>query len=175
MEYFELTQSSTVENPLTIMKLDSNEYNYRMQDSDFQALERLKVAYFSGREFEEICDILTEPTYLVSDLLRKTLELYDKRIEFKGVQLFPTAEESKTYPLYWVPKFLVRNCIHADTEKFDNGMLKKLILDEKKIAGCSIFRIGEIQEYKVAVSLPVAESIMRRRLYGVCLKRIEVR
>lgn len=63
---------------------------------------------------------------------------------------------------------------YTDPKKQDNGMLKKLVLDRRKIRGKAIFRVGGLLEYKVAVSLPVAESILRRRPYGVSLQRIEV-
>ncbi len=174
MEYFELCQSKAVENPLVILKLDKEKYTYRMTEAEFAALDKLKVAWFSGREFEEICDILTEPAFLVSEKLKKSLQIYDKNISFKGVQLFSTAEESKQYPLYWVPFFPRLDCLHEHTKKQDNGMLKSLVLEEKKIRGKCIFRIDGILEYKVVVSLPVAESILRRRPYGVSLQRIEV-
>ena len=74
MEYFEMTQSKKVENPMQLMGLDSQLYTYAMTEKDFEALEKLKVAYFSGREYEEICDILLQPTYLISDELKKLLE-----------------------------------------------------------------------------------------------------
>lgn len=174
MEYFELCQSKAVENPLVILKLDKEKYNYTMTEENFAALEKLKVAWFSGREFEEVCDILTEPAFLISDRLKQILQIYDKEISFKGVQLFSTAEESKLYPLYWVPGFVTLDCLHEKTKKLDNGMLKSLVLEERKIGKKPIFRIGGLLEYKVAVSLPVAESILRRRPYGVSLQRIEV-
>jgi len=175
MEYFELAQSRAVENPLEIVKLDGQQYCQAMREKDFNALDRLKVAYFSGREFEEPCDILIQPTFLVSDQLKKVLELYDRTIRFKGIQLFPTEEGVENYPMYWVPLFQTRECLHEETQKYDNGMLKTLVLDQKKTGGKQILRIGGILEYKVAVSLPVAESILRRHLYGVSLQRIEVR
>ena len=175
MEYFELIQSKTVKNPVEIMKLDREKYNYAMEQEDFEALERLKVAYFSGRETEEVCDILTDPTYMVSDQLRQALKLYDKTLEFKGIQLFPTSELSGRYPVYWVPGFEKAECLHELTEKYDNGMLKRLVLSEKKLERRSVFRVGGILEYKAVVNLPAAESVMRRRLYGVSLQRIEVR
>lgn len=37
-----------------------------------------------------------------------------------------------------------------------------------------VFRIPGLVEYKVVVSLPVAEGILRRRCYGVGLRRLEV-
>lgn len=174
MEYFELCQSKAVENPLVILKLDRKKYTYEMTEEDFTALDKLKVAWFSGREFEEVCDILTDPTFLVSEGLKKSLQLYDKSIPFKGVQLFSTAEENRHHPLYWVPCFTLLDCLHEKTKKQDNGMLRHLVLEEKKIRGKSIFRIDGLLEYKVAVSLPVAESILRRRPYGISLQKIEV-
>lgn len=174
MEYYELFQNKKVETPLEIMGLESGQYCYAMTPKDFKALDKLKVAYFSGREFEEICDILINPTYLVSDSLKKVLTMYDKEIPFKGVQLFPTAKESRQYPLYWVPQFPEAEVLHKDTVIHDNGMVAKLVLDGSKIGNRQIFRISGLLEYKVVISMPVAESILRRRLYGIGLKKLEV-
>lgn len=174
MDYFELRQSSKVENALEIMGLDKQKYCYAMTKADFEALDKLKVAYFSGREFEEICDVLTHPTFLISDRMKKLMELYEKESRYKGVQIFPTAEESKQFPLYWVPGFPEVDCFHKDTVILNNGMVKKLVLDVRKLGKHHIFRLPGLLEYKVIVSMPVAESILRRRLYGVELRKIEV-
>ena len=53
-------------------------------------------------------------------------------------------------------------------------MLKELVWDKKKIKGLDIFRVAGLLEYKVIVSLPVTESLLRRRLYGIGLQRIKV-
>lgn len=175
MEYFILSQGSQVENPIEVMGLDKEQYCYALKKTDFETLDKLKVAYFSGREFEELCDVLTNPTFLISDALKKVMELYEKEMQFKGVQMFPIAKESKQYPLYWVPLFQEIDCLHKETVFHDNGMLAELVLDDKKIRDRQIFRIANILEYKIIVSLPVAESILRRRLYGIDLKRVEVK
>ena len=49
----------------------------------------MKVVYYSGRETEEMCDLLKKPTYLISNEIKRLFELYDKTIDYKGVQLFP--------------------------------------------------------------------------------------
>ena len=82
MEYYELSQSKKVENPIELMGLDPNVYCYTMARKDFEALDKIKVAYFSGNEAEEICDILISPTFMVSDRLKNLIALYDKEIEF---------------------------------------------------------------------------------------------
>ncbi len=175
MDYFELRQSTKVENALEIMGLDREKYCYTMTKENFEALDKLKVAYFSGREFEEICDVLISPTFLISDRMKKLLELYEKQSQYKGVQIFPTAEESRQFPLYWVPCFPEVDCLHKNTVMLDNGMVKRLVLDARKLGKYHIFRLPGLLEYKVIVSLPVAESILRRRLYGVEFQKIEVK
>lgn len=174
MQYFELLQSPRVENPIALMGLDKDAYCYAMPIERFEELERLNVAYFSGSEREEPCDILTAPTFMVSDELKKLLSAYDKEIAFKGVQALPTVEECALYPLYWVPCFSEIACMHKDSVVYDNGMLSRLVLDESKIGKQNVFKLSGCLEYKVIVSMPVAESIMRRRFYGVGLKKLEV-
>lgn len=174
MEYFELSQNKKVENPIELLGLDPQEYCYAMKKEDFEKLEKLKVAYFSGREFEEICDIIKTPTFMISDEMKKLFLLYEKEIEFKSVQIFPTATESKQYPLYWVPRFEEINCYHKNTVIHDLGSVKRLVLEQSKIGNKQIFRLPGLLEYKVVVSMPVAESILRRRFYGVGLQKIEV-
>lgn len=174
VDYFELVQSDVVENPIDLMTLNSKEYCYAMQLEDFEKLERLKVTYFSGREYEEICDIVTTPTFMVTDNMKNVLEMYDASIEFKGVQIFPTTEISHQYPRYWIPFFQQIDCCHRNTEINELGKVDKLVLDRRKVQSYHIFRVANIPEYKVIVSLSVAESIMRRRFYGVDVKPVAV-
>ncbi|RDY27784.1 hypothetical protein [Lachnotalea glycerini] len=174
MDYFELFQSEKVENAVELMGLDSSQYPYAMTKGDFEVLDKLKVAYYSGRETEEMCDILKEPTCLISNEIKRLFKLYDRSLEYKGVQLFSTASENTTSPLYWVAGFPIIDCLHESSQKYGNGMLKELILDKKKIRGLNIFRVAGLLEHKVIVTLPVAESILRRRLYGIGLRRVKV-
>ncbi len=174
MEYYELTQSGKVENPVELMGLDSAAYCLAMSRKDFDALDDMRVAYFSGNEAEELCDVLTTPTFLVSDKLKKLLSLYGKETEYKGIQLFPTSEESKQYPVYWVPYFPCQDCVHKSSTWYDNGMISSLALDKNRIGGRDVFRLPGLLEYKIIVSLPVAESILRRRFYGIELRKMEV-
>ncbi len=164
MEYFELSQERAVENPIEVMNLDRNIYTYQMKEKEYEKLETLKVAYYSGREYEEVCDILTEPTFLISD----------KSISFKAIQVFSTAPENKRAPLYWVAKFEMIECLHESSKKYTNGTIEELVLERKKIGEKQIFRVTPLLEYKVIISLPVAESLLRRRFYGIGLKRVKV-
>lgn len=174
MDYFELYQSETVENAAELKDLDSSRYSYAMKEEEFAALDQLKVAYYSGRETEEMCDILKEPAYLISNEIKRLFELYDTNMEFKGIQLFSTARGNTASPLYWAAGFPMLDCLHESAVKYDNGMIKELILDKKQIKGSDIFRVAGLLEHKVIVTLPVAEGLLRRRLYGIGLRRVKV-
>lgn len=65
--------------------------------------------------------------------------------------------------------------MHSDTVKYPNGELQELILDKRKVRGRDIFRVRGMMENKVVVSLAVAESILRRKPYGVSIKKVSVR
>lgn len=174
MDYFELLQNDKVQNAINILKLDQTAYCSRMNQKEFEALDKLKVAYYSGREYEEACAVLTSPAFLVADGLKRLLERYDREISWKGVQLFPTDDESKCFPLYWVPFFPMADCLHERSKTYDNGMIRRLVIDGSKAGERCVFRISGLLEYKVMVSLPVAESILRRRFYGIELRKAEV-
>lgn len=173
-EYFELRQNHMVENAITIIGIDTASYCYKMQEKDFENLEKVTVAYFVGNGEEELCDLLIAPTLMVSDRMKKVLNLYDKKMEFKGVQLYPLVQECTKYPLYWIPKFCETDCLHESTEFNDNGTMKEPVLDKRKLGKSSIVRVTDSTGFKVIISLPVAESLLRRRMYGIELHKLRI-
>lgn len=175
MEYFELTQSANVLHAIQIYNLDSKQYLYQLTQEKFNELPDLKVGYFSGSPAEEVCDVLVAPTFMVSEAIKQLFSLYDDKIRWKALQLFPLDESYNVLPLYWVPLLSELGCLHADTRKYDSGTLEQLVLDRRCLFDKDIFRVGGLLEYKVIVSLPVAESLLRRRMYGIELKKIIVK
>lgn len=52
--------------------------------------------------------------------------------------------------------------------------LRRKILDREKLPKADIFKVGGIKVHKVIVTLPVAESLLRRSIYGMSLKEVKV-
>lgn len=73
-----------------------------------------------------------------------------------------------------MPSFPEINCMHERSKIYDNGMVSSLVLNGQKTGRRNLFRLSGLLEYKIVVSLPVVESILRRRLYGVELTKLEV-
>lgn len=176
-EYFMLEQSEDVVNPIKLILTEPQKYTAEMTHKQFKELEEVSVAYTQYEKTQEIPDILVHPTFMIAEEMKKVFEMYDDNISFKAVQVFPDRMENIEYAtkLYWVYDCVSEDCMHGDTVKFPNGEIKELILDKRKVKGRDIFRVRGLMENKVVVSLAVAESILRRKPYGVSLKKVSMR
>lgn len=167
MRYFELTADRGLSNPVQIQKIDTGIYKNGIKKEDFDAVKQLQVAYFDYSEQTEVCDALWEPAFMVSDALRRVFALYEPGMAFRGVQLFANDPEESTAPLYWLPYIEPVGCMGKDSRKYPNGMLEKLVLDkDAPVSDRHVFRVADILEYRVIISLPVAESMIRRQMTG---------
>ena len=59
-------------------------------------------------------------------------------------------------------------------EIYPNGTLKELILERKFINDEDVFKVKGTLENFIIVSLPVVESILRRKMYGVAFREVRV-
>lgn len=175
MEYFELTQSEKTLNPPKIIDLDDAKYTYKMSQDAFDMLDDLVVAYFSFDPSYEWCDILKIPTFMFSTELKELIGAYDPLIQFKGIQIFALEQDQKSNYKYWVSLISEISCVHITSKIYPNGFVDKLILDRNRMPeNLPCFKVAGIFETKVVVNLPLAESILRRSLFGIQLNQLEV-
>ncbi|OUP07852.1 hypothetical protein [Anaeromassilibacillus sp. An200] len=172
--YFLLHMSDRVQRPLTILGLPSR-YQRVVDKKAFDRLDQAIVAYFCAEAQEEIPCVLHDPSFLISDELKKLFCLYMPDLQMKIVQLFAGEKERHENCMYWLPYFRSVSCLHKDAERYPDGSIKKLIIDKTRLPHIPIFRVNEILEFRVIVELSVAESILRRCPYGVGLTPVEVK
>lgn len=175
MRYFILRQSKLLYKPLEVYGLDTSYYKYNMNEADFARLPEYLVSYFKNSADCEIPEIITQPTLMVSADVKKLLLLYDDSLAFKGVQVFSDNIEERFAKSYWTFLPKAADCLHRDCEMLPNGEFPKLILDKTKIPSLDIFKVGNITSNLIILSLPVAESILRRNWFGIALEEIEIR
>ena len=166
MRYFELITDPEVSNPIRLQKIDRQQYKNGLSEEEFQAVPELKVAYFQNSPQVEILDVLEEPAFLVSDGVKRVFALYEPQMPFRALQVFSMDQEDRTAPLYWLPWLPEIECLSRKSEKYDNGMLKKLVLNLDVPLEHEIFQVAGLIEHKVIVSMAVAESMLRRRQSG---------
>ena len=184
MEYFLITQSDAVVNPVNLLEIDASAYTPGMTHEDFSKLKRLSIAYYYLSADLEMPGILKYPTYMISDSIKRILALYNESISFKGIQVFPVAKDApgmdkevikKNSKLYWVYDVIQLNCLSSETVFLPNGDVQEIILDRRRLRPVNVFRPRGLMENYLIVTLPVAESILRRNEYGVGVKRVQVR
>lgn len=172
-KYFSLSQSNRLTRPPELLGLPDT-YTYRVGKEQFEELDDLIVAYFYHQKKPEFGAVLHQPTYLLGDELKLLFSKYDPTLVCKGIQLYAMEEECHEHYLYWVPNFVQTSCLHGKAEFYPNGMCKKIRLKRFHIPDAPFFQLQDTLENKIIITLPVAESILRRHLYGIQLEEIEV-
>lgn len=167
MEYFLLTISKNVKNTIKpeLIDIESPLINY-------DTLPEVAVGYFDGSNFEK-SDILKYPVLMVSQEIMNLLILYDEELEHKAVQLFTKGNNPEGYLYYAInPKAV--DCLHPFVTINPNGTVNEVVLDAKRVPKDDIFLIDRLVERKIVISMRLAESLLRRKLYGIGLETIRI-
>lgn len=174
MRYFELRQGERINRPISIVWLVKKPFCYNPSREEFDRFPSMVVGYYEYGEEVQMPDVLEGDTYFVSDDVKHVLAMYDESIEFKGAQIYPSSMDIKIAPLYWCFYPTEADCLHRSVEVFPNGTIREVILDGKKIPQADVFKIGGAKVHRIIVTLPVAESLLRRSIYGIQLNEVKV-
>lgn len=118
-------------------------------------------------------DIVSSPLFLVSQIVRDTIKMYEPQIIFKEIVLLD--RENKLTQLYFLPVFEELRCLANESElSLDRSIIKKAVLQEKAIAGNHIFRIEDVSSTYIVADMDFVESVLRRGAKGISLTELEV-
>jgi len=149
------------------------------QHIDIRHMNRLKSHHLAdttifqviATEEAEPLDLLTTQLYLVSEKMKQLIELYEPDCLFKLTPLIDRARGKQL--LYYLPIFEEVEALSPNTEfNLDGSVIRHLVLNEEKIRGKRIFRVKESETPLIIIRLDIAESILRRDLIGVSLRRV---
>lgn len=173
MDYFLLKQDEEYTNTPILLdvfnKMDVRNINLLKAHK----IEDVLIFNIKCNDDAEFLDILDRNLFLVSEKIKKVIEKYDSGILFKTIHLIDIHDEKQEN--YYMPIFEDIECLSDKAElNLNKTVVKKIVLDEKKIRGKKIFKIKESSKTLVVVRLDVAEYLLRRELKGVCLKKLEI-
>lgn len=177
MEYLRLCRNKKMNNPFVVEGLDNQIYVANPSREQFGKIPKSMVTYFDYAPDFDVPDYVVTPTPMVSSRLRKVFHMYDDSIEFKSVQNYTSQEKDafKLAPSYYVYYVEQTACLHKDSIIAPNGAVTDLVLKGSELRNKDIIVVGGIQEKITIVSLAVAESILRRRMFGIDFEEVKIR
>ncbi|MEC0226301.1 hypothetical protein [Paenibacillus alba] len=118
-------------------------------------------------------DVMDRQLYLISERLKRLVELYAPDTIFKLTPLIDMAHRRQHN--YYLPIFEEVSALSPNSERAGDGrVIRKLVLQGDQLTGKRIFKIKESEKPLIVVRLDVAESILRRDFEGVQLVRVQV-
>ena len=104
--------------------------------------------------------------------LKDLLEAYEPSLIFKEVILI---HKENSIQYNYVQTLIEQlDVVSEKTEYYPNQTPKKLILDSRKISYHHIFILNGKYRKDPIVSLPLLESLLRRKVTGLCFEEVEV-
>ncbi|GIO31564.1 MULTISPECIES: imm11 family protein [Paenibacillus] len=170
MDYFILQQDERYTNIPVLQDL--------RQKIDIRHMNRLRAHHLADTTIFHVkaaadadyLDLLASQLFLVSERFRPVIEMYEPACIFKHIPLMDLAHGKQH--LYYLPIFDEVEALSPNSEfNLDRSVIKKVILQKEKVAGKRIFRVQESEQPLIVVRLDVAESLLRRDLTGIRLKR----
>lgn len=165
-EYFWLKPDAALSNPIQIFHFAVEGPVTTGMSIDPQKIPKHQVAYFEYSPQLEICDVLFRPTLLIENAVKRLWGLYEPQMKFKSVQVFANDPEIEVSPLYWSPVLKAVDCMDGETSFYSNGMLENLVVRLRSVQAHQILQVAGSIENVTLVSLPVAESMLRRFMTG---------
>lgn len=174
MELYKMKTNAN--SPVNPVYLESEKYAYSLTKENFMKMPESSAGYYEYKNTVVIPDVMMAPTYMVSNLIKDTISIYDSSIVFKNIILLPNNEDdlNKGVQMFNIPNLPRINCLSEESVILPNGAVKEVLLDEAKIQNKDIFMIDNVVENIVIVSLRLMESILRRNVFGVKFERVKI-
>ncbi|MCI9047227.1 MAG: hypothetical protein HFG71_08120 [Hungatella sp.] len=172
MRYFFITQDTGLSGAIRFRDFDIQKGGRLFTKADSKKLNDSVVLYLSGSGKEARPDFIQNPVTMCSYRLKDILEAYEDGIEFKDVVMIHK-ENSLQYNYVQILLEPI-DALSGKSEWYPNGTLKRIVLDGKKIGEHHIFLLDGGYRRDPVISLPLAESLLRRDVTGICLEEAEV-
>jgi len=165
MQYFILKQDPRVNGP----KVPAN-IAYSPLKRIFSIEEAMAFPVHNKTDWEYPA-VIERPIYLVDSAVKAVLSRYNKKMVWNAVMLNDL--EKAEQHIYWLMGVPFVSCVSKQSTFHADKSIKNLVLDESEINHRSIFKVDGLLEQYLVVSLNVAESLLRREIYGIELTAVQ--
>jgi hypothetical protein len=174
MRYFRLWQDERIESGFIMGSVPDAQGMRQAIHGDISQLEEFTVqeaSTFRGRLFTEI---LSRHVFMFKDSVREVFDIYLPGLAYKKFCIIDK-DHKDIHAYYSAPGLeIIQAAMPKNTGSYlsaDNICLDKQSLEDRDMP--DIFRLAEPKKH-IIVSLPVAESLLRRAIPGIRLTYIEM-
>lgn len=172
MRYFIISQDANLPCAIRYRDFDINggRHVFTVEDSD--QLNKTVALYLAGNGMEARWDFLQCPVLMFSQRFQDILDAYEPGLLFQEVVMIHKENDLQYRYVHTLMSQI--DAVSSNTEYHPNGTIKRLVLDSNKIGRHNLFLLkGSLMKNPI-VSLPLAESILRRKPIGVSFEEVEV-
>ena len=172
MRYFFITQDVSLPCAISYRDFDITGGSHLFTKEDAGRLNDTVSLYLSGNGKETAWDFIQHPVTMFSQRFEDIIEAYEPGVIFKDVVLI---HKENALQYRYVQTLMDQLDAAADqTEYYPNGMVKRMVLSQKKIGRHHLFVLSGKHRKDPVVSLALAESLLRRKPVGLCFEEVEV-
>lgn len=121
----------------------------------------------------DILPVYDRPFLLVSEPAKTILSAYENDIKFRKCVI--SEEKHGIIEAAYLVKAPEMHCLHSESEVFQIGVVKKVIIDRKKTEGKKVFQIGKLLAQYLIIDIEVIEALIHASAWPFGFTRMEVR
>lgn len=170
--YFFLEEDNTLPDVIGLRDFELYGARQIFTVDDREDINEVTALYLDVTKGECAPDFIKSPVYMVSDVVKKVIELYEDEVAFKKIILIHKEEERQLVYHHLLLKEV--GALHEKTVYYPNGMEKHMVLDQEKIGDKKAFLLADSLRKSPVVRQDVAESLLRRHVIGIRFQEVEV-
>lgn len=172
MRFFTMEQDRTLQDIIQFRDFDIGGPRHIFYKEDAADIDSSVTLYLAPKTGETAPDYIQYPVHMVSDKVKKVLDMYEDDMVFRTIVI--TSKENDTLSVYHHLLLERMDMFSEQTEFYQNGSIKRLVLDADKIGEHKVFMLNDKRFNLPYVSLEVVESLLRRGVTGIIWKEVEV-
>lgn len=136
-------------------------------------LSMRQILYIAPQKSLFFTDIITSPLFLVTNMVKKVVEMYDAKTVYKQIILLD--RKHKQSCVYYLPILEHVMCLSPESiVSKDKSTIIQPVLLKSAVEDKSIFFVGDVSNTYVIARLDFVESILRRDACGISLISTEL-
>lgn len=174
MKYFRLTQDHRIPYGIMIQNFRGFPNIQEAINGNIIPLKFMSVGFVKPSQYNWYPEVLdSQRVFMVQEDVKKVFSLYLPDAEYRHFCILDKA--NMVYKYYYVPQLDLIDCLSNESKSnLDKSVFDKIVLKKEEIVSRDIFRVSNINTTMVIVSLAVAESLLRRDVFGIRLFNVQL-